>query len=581
MSEPIRYTVRFPNPQTHYAEVEAVMPSEGKSEIEVFLPVWTPGSYLIREYARNLEDFRATDESGKKLVWEKSRKNRWRIQTGGAARITLAYRLYCREMSVRTNWVEDKFALLNGAPTFASLVGGSDREHLVKLELPEAWRTSFTGLEEAADASDPHFYRAPDYDTLVDSPIVAGNSEVVRFEVDGIPHFLVNEGDFSLWNASQAAGDLEQLVRRIREMWGANLENEQPYQKYLFLNMVVESYGGLEHKNSTCLMSSRTAMRTRQAYTGWLGLASHEYFHAWNVKRLRPVELGPFDYENENYTAALWIAEGFTEYYGELMMKRAGLIDESEYLGSLSGLIQKLQTTPGRLVQSVAGSSYDAWIKLYRPDENSGNSTISYYTKGAVIGWLLDAKIRSATGGERSLDDVMRAAFGRFGGERGFTQSEFTTLAESVAAMPLADFFEAAVEGVGELDYGEALTWFGLRWKEWIPSKKAFLGAETKASDGRLLITRISRDSPAYESGLSVDDEILAMDNLRIRPDTLAQRLEQHQAGNRVSLVISRRERLISIDLQLAGEPRPWQLEMDPQRTAEQQTQLSAWLDGK
>jgi predicted metalloprotease with PDZ domain len=586
-SNAVRYVVRFPAPQTHYVSVEALLPTAGQSEVEVFMPVWTPGSYLVREYARNIEAISVSDRAGKPLMFVKSRKNRWRIETGGAAEIRFSYRVYCREMSVRTNWVEDSFALLNGAPTFVTLVGGLPRPHDVRLELPPQWKTTMTGLPEAP-GHDPHHYLAPDYDTLVDSPIVAGNPSVYRFEVDGIPHFLVNQGEAGVWDGPRSAADAEKIVRQYREMWGS-----LPYKKYVFLNMITEAGGGLEHRNSVCMMTNRWATRTRRGYLGWLDLAAHEYFHAWNIKRLRPVELGPFDYENENPTRSLWIAEGITDYYAPLTVRRAGLSTTQEYLGtdtppspgSLSTTIASLQSTPGRLLQSAEQASYDAWIKLYRPDENSANTSISYYTKGAVVGWLLDARIRHATDGKKSLDDLMRTAFAQFSGDHGYTPEQFRATAEHVAGQPLEDFFRRSVESTEELDYTEALNWFGLAFRNQKNGtagsekmEKAALGVDTRADNGRLIVSRVLRDSPAFDSGLSVDDEIIAIDEFRVRPDQLAPRLENYRPGDKVSILVARRDQLTRIPLTLTEETKRWQLELLPGATGSQKQHLEKWL---
>jgi predicted metalloprotease with PDZ domain len=349
------------------------------------------------------------------------------------------------------------------------------------------------------------------------------------------------------------------------------------------------------------MMASRWSTRTRRGYLNWLGLVAHEYFHAWNVKRLRPVELGPFDYENENPTRSLWIAEGFTDYYASLIVRRAGLASQQEFLGSdnppspgsMSSMIASLQTTPGRLVQSVEQASFDAWIKFYRPDENSGNSSISYYTKGAVIGWLLDARIRHATEGRKSLDDLMRLAFSRFSGERGYTQAEFYSAAEEIAGTSLKEFFHDAVESPGELNYLEALDWFGLHLKQQEPSrngpgsngvtpsgaaKKAWIGAETRVENGRLIVTRVPRETPAYDSGLNVEDEIIAIDDLRVRPDQISQRLENYKPGDKVSILVARREQLTRMGLTFGEEPKRWQLEVRPDATEAQKEHLEAWL---
>jgi predicted metalloprotease with PDZ domain len=534
------------------------------------MPVWTPGSYLIREFARHVEDVTAAGEGGEPLRVVKSKKNRWRIETGGAAEIRVCYRVYCREMSVRTNWVEESFALLNGAPTFMTTDEAKAFSHEVRLELPEGWKTSATGLTEVG----PHRYVAPDYDALVDAPMVAGNPAVYGFEVDGIPHRLVNIGEEGVWDGARSAADTERIVRHFRDMWGS-----LPYAKYVFLNLITEAGGGLEHRNSVCMMAGRWTTSTRHGYLDWLSLVAHEFFHVWNVKRLRPIELGPFDYEAENYTRSLWAAEGITEYYAPLAVRRAGLSTRAEYLEELSGAIETLQTTPGRLATSVAQASFDAWIKLYRPDENSRNASISYYTKGAVVGLLLDARIRRASGGEKSLDDLMRLAYARHSGAVGFTAEQFEADAEEVAGEPVGDLFRRAVESREELDYSEALDWFGLRFRAAEATGKAWTGAETKNDAGRLVVTRISRGTPAYGSGLNVDDEIVATGDFRVRADQWEKRLGCFRPGDRVSLLVARREKLMRVDVALGEEPgKRWQLEVRPDATGEQQRRMADWL---
>ncbi|PYR56345.1 MAG: hypothetical protein DMF85_16850 [Acidobacteria bacterium] len=402
--EPIRYVVRFPAPQTNYAEVTATIPADGRADVDLMMAVWTPGSYLVREYARHVEDVAASN-GGVPLAIQKTQKNRWRVTTNGARAITLTYRVFAHEMTVRSDWVEDGFAMLNGAPTFITLADLRPRAHDVRLELPGAWRTSVTGLPDSPEGG-AHHYRAPDYDTLVDCPIVAGNPAVHRFTVDGKPHLLVDVGEAGVFDGARAARDLEKVVQTAAKLWRG-----LPYDKYVFFNVLTETGGGLEHENSVMMMASRWATSTRERYLAWLSTASHEFFHLWNVKRLRPVELGPFDYEHEVY-----IAEGLTDYYADVILARAGLITAGEYFGSLSSAVASLQATPGRLTQPVESASFDAWIKQYRPDENAVNSAISYYTKGAVIGFVLDARVRQATAGARTLDDVMPSCGSRFSG---------------------------------------------------------------------------------------------------------------------------------------------------------------------
>jgi predicted metalloprotease with PDZ domain len=576
--EPIRYTLSFPAPQTHYVEVTATVPTGRRADVDLMMAVWTPGSYLVREYARNVEAVTAAGPDGRALDVDKSKKNHWRIATGGAPSITLKYRLYCREMSVRTNWVESDFAMINGAPTFITLADLAPRPHEVIINPAPAWKRSVTPLPEMGGGE--HRYRAPDYDTLVDSPIVVGNPAVYDFVVDGKKHSLVNVGEGGVFDGTRAAKDLETIVKEDRRLWGF-----LPYDRYVFFNMITESGGGLEHKNSTLLMTNRWTTRTRRAYLSWLELASHEYFHAWNVKRLRPAELGPFNYEDENITRSLWIAEGFTDYYAELQVHRAGLSTRDEYLEGLSNAIEALQTTPGRLVQSAEMASFDAWIKYYRPDENSPNTSISYYTKGTVIAFLLDAKIRKETA--KSLDDVMRAEYERFSGAKGYTPEEFRLEAEKVTGISLKQFWDAAVESTAELNYSEALDTFGLRFKPVPPPvadrpAKTWLGITTRNDNGRLVVSQVQRGSPADVAGINVDDEILAIDDFRVRADRFENRLEQYKPGDKVSVLVARREQLLKVDVPLMSEPvRSWRLEVNPNATEIQRRELEAWLRGQ
>ena len=575
--EAIRYTLRFPAPQTSYVEVEAIVPTDGRASVEMMMAVWTPGSYLIREYERNVEAVQA-HAGTRALPIEKTVKNRWRITTGGAREVTVRYRVYSHEMTVRNNWVEADFAMLNGAPTYLTLVETGARPHDVRLELPAAWKTSVTGMPEAPDGA-PHHYRAPDYDTLVDSPIVAGNPAIHRFSVDGTPHLLVDVGEGGLFDGQRAARDLERIVQTGKQLWGS-----LPYDKYVFFNVLVSASGGLEHKNSVLMMASRWATGTREKYLAWLGLASHEYFHLWNVKRLRPIELGPFDYEHENYPRSLWISEGLTDYYADLQLARAGLYTPGEYLRELSNAIRTLQTTPARLQQTAEMASFDAWIKQYRPDDNTINSTISYYTKGAVLGFLLDARVRAATSDAKSLDDVMRLAFARYSGAKGFTPEDFRKTASEVAGTDLGPWFTRALESTDELDYGPALEWFGLECPA-APAPDdtpAWLGAKMKIEEQRLLVENVPRGTPAAAAGVNPGDEILAIDDFRVLPEDLDERLAAYRPGRRVVLLVSRRDELKRLDVTLGDAPLDrWNLQVRSGATPQQRARLASWTGGR
>lgn len=586
--EPVRYTLRFPQPHTHYVEVSARIPA-GKPEIELYLPVWTPGSYLVREYSRFVEDFRPRDLQGRPLAWQKTRKNRWKVQAGGAPYVDVSYRVYAREMSVQGNWVDSGFAMLNGAPTFITLAGGEKRRHEVRLELPAAWKTSISGMREG---SAPHSWIAGDFDELVDCPIYAGSAPIHEFTVAGKKHFLVNEGEGPWWDGPASARDAAKIVEVYARMFGG-----LPYEKYVFFNLLTGAGGGLEHRNSTWMNTSRwayentqqapeaapdpSAPRTRRPNRlGWLGLVSHEYFHLWNVKRLRPVELGPFDYENENYTRSLWLAEGVTSYYGPVALARAGLSTQQQLLQAMSQAISQLQATPGRLVTPVEQASFDAWIGLYRPSENSPNTTISYYTKGQVIGLLLDAKIRRLTGGRKSLDDAMRLAYQRYGGARGYTPEEFRAVCNEVAGADLSDWFRRVLETTEELDYSEMLDWFGLRFRPASGRPQLVTGITVNQNTpGRIVISGLWRGTPAYEAGFNVDDEILAVNGFRVRAEQWPSHLDNYKPGTTVEVLIARRDQLMTLRLPLeARTPESWTLEPRPEATEEQKARLASWL---
>ena len=591
----VSHRLSFAEARNRYVVVESRFPASGAATVELMMAVWTPGSYLVREYSRHVESLAVAAPDGAALAAVKTRKNRWQVTTGGAESIVVRYRLYAAELSVRTNCVSDDVAVLNGAATFLAPVGRLDLPHDVHLDLPAGWQASVTALPPHP-SGEPHRYLAPSYDALVDSPILAGNPLVRQFEVAGVRHRLAHVGDTSAWDADRAARDVARLVDTQRAFWG-----QLPYRSYDFLSVLVEdASGGLEHMDSTLLLSSPWGMRGPKEYARWLRLVSHEFFHAWNVKRLRPIELGPFDYENEVYTRSLWVAEGITSYYDDLLVLRAGLIDRGQYLDALSKQIRAVETRPGRSVQPLALSSFDAWIEFYRPDENSENSAVSYYDKGAVIGFLLDTEIRRASGGRRSLDDVMRAAYARWSGERGFRPEEFRQLAESIAGRDLAGFWSRFVDGTEAIDYQPALDYYGLRFtrkrgdggrskREGGEGKddrkddrpRTHLGLETRTDGGRLLVARVLRDGPAWTAGVQPGDELLAVDDRRVPADGLDRVLDRHQPGARVTLLISRWSVLRRIPVQLGAPPADQlDLEVAGNASGTQRAHLAAWLDG-
>jgi predicted metalloprotease with PDZ domain len=617
----LHYTLDLADAKNHYATVTLDAMATGDTT-ELMMPVWTPGSYLVREFARHIDTMTVEASDGTELPFRKTRKNRWVVDTPGVDRLQVSYRLYCNELSVRTNWVGRQFAVINGASTFITVPSQIGEPHRVELKLPEGWTRSATSLLGEGDR--PHAYRAADYDELVDSPLVAGRINVYPFQVGGIEHQLVNIGESGYWDGSQAANDLKKVVKEHQRMWGS-----VPYDRYLFLNVIAERGGGLEHDNSTLIMSSRWSFRDKKRYNDWLSLVSHEFFHAWNIRRLRPRSLIEYDYENEVYTENLWIAEGITSYYEDLALIRAGLFSEKEFLDRLSKNIENTQKANGRAVQSLRQSSYDTWIKFYRPDENSANTRISYYSKGAVVAFLLDAKIRKLTDGRKSLDDVMRQMFAEFA-ESGYTTDDFRKTANRVAGDDLTAWFKRAIDQTDELDFSD-LEAIGLQFSEEVDEdeehelaesavngenetatdeeeqdlddkdeptsgemtgaptdkdddhvakkEKAWLGVHTSDNGGRLTISRVTSNSPATAAGLNPGDEIIAINDFRIR-NSLDGRLKQFEIGDEVNLLIARRGRLLEITVEIGIQPKQtWKLKRIAEPTAEQQAQWQAWLE--
>ena len=420
------------------------------------MAVWSPGFDRIEDYAKRVQGLsaRTTDGAAASRV---NTEEPLASSDGGRPRVVVAYRVTCEQRSVTTNFIGDDLAVINGAPTFITLV---EQARPARGAARAGTELEALGdrIERAADGK-PNHYSAPDHDTLVDSPIVAGDPIVHEFEVDGSQHFLVDIGDVGSFDGQKAAGELRKIVKETRGFWGF-----LPFKKYYYLNVFRRGGGGLEHKNSTLLTASAGRPANAQANFGWLSFVSHEYFHAFNVKRLRPVELGPFDYENPSNTSSLWISEGLTSYFGELIVVRAGLGSTEDYLRTLSSYINRLQDSPGRRVQSLEQSSLDVWSSGTSGVGRNRAKTVDYYVKGPIVGFLLDARIRRITAGRKSLDDVMRLAYKRYAGERGFTPEQFRAAADEVAGVGLAEWFRKAISSTQELDYSEALDWFGLRF---------------------------------------------------------------------------------------------------------------------
>lgn len=548
----VRYELSFSEPQAHYADVQIKIQEIKNAELIVSMPVWAPGSYLVREFSRFVEELKAVNPTnGKALPITKLSKNTWRIATAGAGAVNIKYRVYAYELSVRTSFIDAEHAYLNGTSIFLQLHGFEHQRQEVLVKPYAPWKVMSVALDPV-NAADPWLVSAGHYDDLVDAPFEIGNHSVFSFSACGVPHEVAMFGEGN-YDVEKLKTDMARIAEECMAVFG-----EHPCKRYVFIiHNLTSGGGGLEHKNSTTLQTNRWAYTSESAYTGFLSLVAHEYFHLWNVKRLRPVPLGPFNYDEENYTTLLWVAEGFTAYYDDLIVKRCGFSSESDYLKTLAGNISYAVNIKGAPYQSLNESSFDAWIKYYRTWENSGNSTISYYTKGGVMGAVLDLSIRKATAGKSSLDDVFREMYLLYAKklDRAYTEAEFRAMVNKVAGKEMSGFFEDYINGVKLYPYkdlfdGVGMSLSDLNEKSDIP----YVGITAAAAAGRLNVTGIDRGSPAWNEGVNVNDELIALDDYRLSDD-LSKFLNMKKPGDKVKLLVSRAGFLKSFNLTVQQSP--------------------------
>ena len=545
----ISYAVSTPKPWTHLLEVEMhVKWAQMPDQTELKMPVWTPGSYLIREYARHVQNFSVKNASGGDLAWAKTNKNTWQVESRGSNEFVARYQVYCNELTVRTNEVNDEHAFWNNGAALFFVKGHLNLSSTVKVVPYGNWRVA-TGLP--AVAGQANTFRAENYDVLYDSPFEVSDFKEFKFDVQGKSHRFVVSGDGN-YDLAKLAADTTKIVEEAYKIFG-----EFGYSDYTFI-VNTRGGGGLEHLNSTALQTNRFGFRPDARYKGFLGLVAHEYFHNYNVKRIRPDALGPFDYENENYTKLLWVAEGGTEYYSNLLLVRAGLITDKEYLRQRAAGIQALQNRPGRLETSVESASFDAWIKYYRPDENAVNNQISYYDKGEIVNMMLDMAIRSASDGKKSLDDVMRTLWtDYFKKGKNYTPADYQKACEAAAGKSLDDFFTKYVRGVAEIDYNAFANPFGLNLNTKTPgANRAYLGADTVETAGALNIRTLSAGTPAYDQGLNTGDQIVAIDGYRASAAFLQSYLAEKKPSDKVKLTVFRFDKLRDFDFVLGSDTR-------------------------
>ena len=566
-------TVSMERPTTHYYHV--VFRTDGlKGESQDFkMPVWTPGYYRIMDYAKNVKDFRAEDGAGRPLAWQKTAKNIWRVRTGGAAAVIVSYDVYAFTRFVADSYLSDDGGFMTPAGLFMHIAGRLKDPVTVRvLPFPD-WKKVSTGLDPVP--GDPFTFTAADFDTLYDCPILVGNQEVLRFEAAGLSH-TVAAYDLGSFDRTRFTGDLKKIVEAA-----AGLMGEIPYRHYTFL-IIGPGGGGLEHLNSTAVTLNPNSLSDARGYQGWLSFIAHEFFHLFNVKAIRPVTLGPFDYDRENYTNLLWFSEGVTVYYEYLLLNRAGLMARGEVLERLGETVADYENAPGRRHQPATLSSFDTWTGFFGRSEHAANTTISYYDIGCGLGLLLDLRIREASKGRASLDDVMRALYRTFykDKKRGFTDRELRDVCERTAGVPLGEIFDVFARTVEPWDYAKYLGYAGLAIDlAPRPVPGAWFGASTQDQSGRAVVSTVEPDSPASLAGLSAQDEILAVDGTRVDPRSLPGTLGGHKPGDKVKVLYARRGGVRETEVALRTKTEPsYKIAPLENPSPAQKAFLDAWL---
>lgn len=562
----ILYRIQPSNVQAHLLEVRCTLASPAASGQRFALPAWIPGSYMIRDFARHIVTIRA-ESAGRPVRLEKIDKQTWQAAAGeGRAALTVICEIYAWDLSVRAAHVDQSHAFFNGTSVFLRPLGQEHLPCLVDIQPPHdkafaCWRVATalapaTGETGCAKQHGFGLYRAANYDELIDHPVEMGTFSQAAFTACGVPHEVAVSGRHDA-DLTRLTTDLQRLCEWQISFFG----QPAPMSRYVFLITAVgEAYGGLEHRASTALLCSRDDLPhagmhgTPERYRAFLGLCSHEYFHAWNVKRIKPAAFCPYRLDAENHTTLLWAFEGFTSYYDDLALLRCGISSRKQWLAVLARTIDKVQRDPGRQRQTLAEASFDAWTKHYRPDENTPNSGVNYYAKGALVALALDLKLRAESNRRVSLDDVMRTLWQRHGKEEdspGIGDDDIRLIAEELSGIPLASFFATAVQSTDELPLAGLLEQFAVRLRRAAASKTPRLGVQTDNDGNEVRLTTVYADSPAQAAGLSAGDLLVAIDGLRVTPKTLERLLSRRKAGQSVDVLAFRRDELLSFSVEL------------------------------
>jgi predicted metalloprotease with PDZ domain len=571
--ESVHYRIVPIDPVMHLFEVTLTL-TKPASEGQLFsLPAWIPGSYMIREFARNIISISASSE-GRKLRLKKIDKHTWQAAPCKGA-LEMTYQVYAWDLSVRAAHLDQTHGFFNGTSVFLKAHGKEELPHIVDIQAPEGeafvdWRVATSLRELKARRHRFGTYIADDYDELIDHPVEMGEFELISFQAHGVPHEMAITGKVPGLDSKRLTSDLKKICEEQIAFFEPNSKSA-PMSRYVFLTLAVgDGYGGLEHRASTALICARNDLpvlgqtELTDGYRGFLGLCSHEYFHTWNVKRIKPAAFAPYTLDQENYTTLLWLFEGFTSYYDDLILLRSGVIDTPAYLKLLEKTINGVHRSRGRLKQTVAESSFDAWTKYYRQDENAPNAIVSYYAKGSLVALLLDLVIRRDTRGRRSLDDVMRALWRRYGrhfysanGGVGVEDHELEALFDEVTGLALKSVFDLAVRGTRDLPLVDAFASMGITLTNQIKVNKLSLNVRVQQEGGMCKLASVHETGAAHQAGLSAGDTLVAVDGLRVSGSNLDGLLQRYRAGDVVEVHAFRRDELMTFDVTLESDTAP------------------------
>lgn len=551
-AQSVHYNLRMSKPQNHYFEVEMIIDGNTEKELDVKMPVWAPGSYLVREFSKNVNIVRAVDASNNNVLnVDKKTKNTWRITTKGAKKIKVSYEVYAFELSVRTSFLDLQHGYVSGSGVFMYVDKWKEKAGTMTVYPHNSFKKVTTALVKNADgvASDNSFsYKYDNYDQLIDCPIEIGNQEVFDFMASGVKHTVAifAEGNYDIPTLKK---DMAKIIEAETNVFGEN-----PNKEYVFIiHNVTDGQGGLEHMNSTTLSVNRWTYQGSE-YVGFLSLVAHEYFHLWNVKRIRPIELGPFDYDQEVYTTLLWVMEGFTSYYDELLLKRSGYYTNDQILSKITSGVNYVEGTEGSRVQPVAHASFDAWIKAYRPNENSSNTTMTYYSRGAMLAAILDAKIITKYKGEKCLDHFLQKLYQDFYKKqnRGFSEQEFKTALSDFMGEDMNPFLNDYVYGTKTPDFSEVFKPLGVN-VSYTGSVKPSFGASFAGG----AVKSVRSNSAAENMGLSVNDELIGFNGYRVSTAEFEGALGSMKEGDLITLLVSRDDVLLELKGKMGSYEKP------------------------